>query len=92
MELEIVKLGPVHWDRVRQIYVEGLRTGQATFETEAQSWGQWDQAHLSFARLVETSEGIVKGWAALSAVSARAVYPGVAEASVYVGESSATRA
>lgn len=39
MELEIVKLEPVHWDRVRQIYVEGLRTGRATFETEAQSWG-----------------------------------------------------
>ena len=77
---------PAHWDQVREIYVAGLRTGQATFETEAPSWQTWDQRHLPFARLVATSENLVTGWAALSAVSARKVYSGVAEVSVYVGE------
>jgi phosphinothricin acetyltransferase len=87
MQLEIVKLGPAHWQQVRQIYLEGLKTRQATFETEAPSWKKWDQGHLPFARLAAQSAGIVKGWAALSAVSARVVYAGVAEVSVYVGES-----
>ena len=87
MEVEIVKLEPAHWNQVRQIYVDGLRTGQATFETEAPPWEKWDQGHLPFARLVARLEGIVEGWAALSAVSARSVYAGVAEVSVYVGKS-----
>jgi L-amino acid N-acyltransferase YncA len=78
---------PSDWDEVRQIYVDGLRTGQATFETEAPSWETWDQRHLPFARLVATSENMVAGWAALSAVSLRKVYEGVAEVSVYVGAS-----
>src|ERR1700682_985860 len=87
MGLEIVKLEPAHWYQVRKIYIEGMRTRQATFETEAPSWEEWDAAHLSFARLLAISGGEVKGWAALSPVSARRVYTGVAEVSVYVGES-----
>src|SRR3989442_6126690 len=87
MQLEIVELGPAHWKQVLQIYLEGLKTRQATFETEAPSWQRWDQGHLPFARLAAQSGRIVKGWAALGAVSARAVYAGVAEVSVYVGES-----
>ena len=87
MRLDISKLEPAHWEQVLQIYLEGLKTRQATFETEAPSWERWDQGHLPFARLAAQSAGIVKGWAALSAVSARAVYAGVAEVSVYIGES-----
>jgi L-amino acid N-acyltransferase YncA len=90
MTFEIVKLEPDHWTAVREIYVEGLRTGQATFETAAPSWEQWNAAHLPFARLLGISAGVsgivVKGWAALSPVSTRAAYAGVAEVSVYVGE------
>ena len=72
------------WQVVRSIYLDGIATGQATFETEAPDWTNWNKAHLPAPRLVAiASEGIV-GWAALSPVSARAVYAGVAEVSVYV--------
>ena len=74
------------WEQVRAIYLEGIGTGLATFETEAPSWERWDAAHLSFARFVaRTADDEVAGWAALSPVSARSVYAGVAEVSVYVG-------
>lgn len=74
------------WERVRAIYLEGIATGQATFETEAPSWERWDTAHLARGRLVARAGAEVKGWAALSPVSSRCVYAGVAEVSVYVGE------
>ena len=76
------------WERVRSIYLEGIATGQATFETRATSWAEWDSAHLPAPRLVATSEKRVVGWAAVSPVSSRAVYAGVAEVSVYVGNDS----
>lgn len=76
---------PGDWDGVRAIYLEGIATGQATFETEAPSWEQWDAGHLPFGRLVARSGGRVAGWAALSPVSRRRCYAGVAEVSVYVG-------
>ena len=73
------------WEGVRAVYAEGLATGDATFETEAPAWERWDAAHLPFARLVARVGGRVGGWAALSPVSARRVYAGVAEVSVDVG-------
>jgi phosphinothricin acetyltransferase len=75
------------WSRVREIYLEGIATGQATFETSAPSWEAWNAAHLPFARLVAEAENEIQGWAALSSVSQRAVYAGVAEVSVYVAAS-----
>jgi len=72
------------WQQVRAIYEEGIRGGHATFETSAPSWEQWDRAHLPFGRLVARSGGTVVGWAALSPVSARKAYAGVAESSIYV--------
>jgi L-amino acid N-acyltransferase YncA len=72
------------WERVRSIYIEGIATGQATFETRAPSWAKWDSAHLPAPRLVATSAEHVVGWAAVSPVSSRTVYAGVAEVSVYV--------
>ena len=90
MDLQIVTLMPEHWNSVREIYREGLQTGQATFETADPSWERWDAGHLPFARLLgissESPNGVVRGWAALSPVSARAAYAGVAEVSVYVGK------
>ena len=79
------------WEQVRSIYLEGIMTGHATFETDAPSWERWNASHLRGCRLVARgsdsgiSGGIV-GWAALSPVSERCVYSGVAEVSVYVGE------
>lgn len=74
-----------HWDAVRVIYSEGIATGQATFETQVPTWETWNAAHLSVGRLVARHERRIIGWAALSRVSDRPVYSGVAEVSVYVG-------
>ncbi len=77
------------WEQVRSIYVEGIATGTATFETEAPTWEQWDAGHLGECRfMARRSDGEVIGWAALSPVSLRCVYGGVAEVSVYVQERS----
>ena len=75
------------WAEVRAIYVEGIATGEATFETEAPAWERWDGSHLDQCRLVGRARGHVLGWAALSPVSRRPVYSGVAEVSVYVAAS-----
>jgi phosphinothricin acetyltransferase len=74
------------WASVRSIYLEGIATGNATFEQSPPEWNQWDIGHLKTCRLVARSDGSVLGWAALSAVSGRCVYGGVAEVSVYVAE------
>lgn len=74
------------WQQVRSIYLEGIRTGHSTFETEAPSWEQWDQGHLEIARLVMRDGDKILGWAALSPVSKRHAYRGVAELTVYVSD------
>ena len=75
---------PADWDAVRAIYVEGIATGHATFEPSPPPWEKWDAGHLPACRLVAHAAGGVLGWAALSPVSGRCVYAGVAEVSVYV--------
>jgi phosphinothricin acetyltransferase len=77
---------PQDWPAVRAIYLEGIATGVATFADSAPEWEEWDREHLAGCRLVVRSGGEVKGWAALSLVSRRAVYRGVAEVSIYVAE------
>jgi phosphinothricin acetyltransferase len=77
-------LTPEDWPRACAIYVEGIATANATFETEAPEWEQWDRAHLPHSRLAARSGGELLGWAALSPVSGRCVYAGVAEVSLYV--------
>jgi phosphinothricin acetyltransferase len=79
-------LRPDDWPEVARIYEEGIRTGDATFETEVPSWGAWDAAHLPRHRLAAERDGGVAGWVALLPVSARECYAGVAEVSLYVGE------
>ena len=90
--LKIRALGLHDWEAVRAIYLEGLATGLATFETTAPSWDQWDSNHLPSPRLVAISDdNQVMGWAALSPISRRKVYEGVAEVSVYVGNEFRTK-
>ena len=84
----IEAMAPGNWPVIRDIYLEGIATGSATFETEAPSWETWDAAHLSFGRLIARCGGAVLGWAALSPVSQRKAYAGVAEVSVYVADGS----
>lgn len=89
-ELEIRTMRPEDWPLVASIYEAGIATGNATFETEAPPWDSWDRDHLDEPRLVASRGGAAVGWAALSPVSDRCVYQGVAEISVYV-DPAATR-
>jgi len=73
------------WPAVCTIYEDGIRSGDATFETAVPSWEEWDAAHPRL-RLVAERDGAVVGWAALSPMSARPCYRGVGQVSVYVGE------
>jgi L-amino acid N-acyltransferase YncA len=85
----VVTLRPllaVDWPAAAEIYWDGMRSGLATFETEVPSWHEWDAGHLPDHRLVAELDGVVVGWAALSPVSSRRCYAGVAENSVYVAE------
>jgi phosphinothricin acetyltransferase len=84
MDYLIDDLRPEDWEQVRQVYLDGLATGQASFETEAPSWPRWDETHHRHSRLAVRQDGRVVAWAALAPVSARACYAGVAEVSLYV--------
>src|SRR5258706_1682205 len=85
IEMKIVDLQPSHYEAVKEIYEQGIATGNATFQTEAPSWDEWDKSHLKNCRFVAVDENEnVIGWAALTPVSGRCVYSGVAEVSVYV--------
>jgi L-amino acid N-acyltransferase YncA len=77
---------PGDWESVRAIYIEGIATGNATFEKTAPEWEVWNDAHLSFCRFVARKDSAIVGWAALTPWSRRPVYAGVAEVSVYVAE------
>ena len=77
-------MSEMHWPTVREIYAQGIATRNATFETLLPEWTEWDARHLAYCRLVALRDAEVVGWAALSGVSSRQVYRGVAEVSVYV--------
>ena len=72
---------------VLTIYAEGIEDGLATFEIRCPSWQEWHENHVEECRLVAECEGRLLGWAALSPVSRRACYRGVAEITVYVARS-----
>jgi len=82
--MEIRKLLAIDWPQVSLIYQKGINTGNATFQTTAPAWEDWNGSHLATCRIVGESNGKIIGWAALTPVSSRCVYAGVAEVSVYV--------
>lgn len=84
--MTIAPMLPTDWAAVQAIYREGIETRNATFEAEVPSWEEWDKAHLQTCRFVarDGATSAVLGWGALSPVSGRCVYAGVAEVSVYV--------
>jgi L-amino acid N-acyltransferase YncA len=84
VDLDIRAMRSHDWPAVQKIYSEGIATGNATFEAETPHWTKWDQGHLQDCRLVAEDNQRILGWAALSLVSGRRVYSGVAEVSVYV--------
>src|SRR5258708_3070444 len=84
--LHISLMLPEHWPQVERIYLEGIATRNATFETESPCWESWDAKHHRHSRLVAAEGDRMLGWAALSPVSTRPVYAGVAEVSIYVAD------
>lgn len=89
MRIELKPMHPEDWEAVRDIYLEGIQTGRATFEVSAPGWDEWNANHLPFCRLVAwmddgASGERVGGWAALSPISQRVAYSGVASISVYI--------
>lgn len=88
MEYQIKEMTETDWPEVSRIYQEGMDTNLATFQSECPSWNEWNSSHLKDCRLVLTEKvGEVLAWGALTAVSGRCVYAGVAEVSVYVAQS-----
>lgn len=84
--MEILPLRATHFPEVSRIYAEGLATGFATFETQVPDWETWNDKFLPSCRFVALDEGKVLAWCALSHVSKRHVYRGVAENTIYVSE------
>lgn len=86
VNMEIIEMTPVYWEDVKLIYLQGIATKQATFQTDAPSWEEWDKIHLPGFRYLVKVNNIITGWAALTPVSGRCVYAGVTEVSVYIHE------
>lgn len=84
MDIFIRDMNKLDWTEVSEIYEEGIKTNLATFTTKVPSYKDWDKSHLSKYRFVATIHDVVVGWCALSPISNRCVYGGVAEVSVYV--------
>lgn len=84
MKITIDSMKPEDWKQVRAIYLEGIATENATFEAQPPEWEKWDSAHVPEPRLIAKNDGEIVAWASLSRVSARRVYAGVGEISIYV--------
>lgn len=72
------------WDQVKKIYLDGIKTGLATFQNASPEWAEWDQNHAKTCRIVVRSEKAILGWAALSPTSSRCCYKGIGEISIYM--------
>jgi phosphinothricin acetyltransferase len=86
MNYKIEEMKKEDWEEVSKIYLEGINTGKATFQTDIPTWENWNSGHANSCRLVARLENKVLGWIALSPTSSRCVYSGVAEVSIYIGE------
>lgn len=75
-----------YWNEIREIYKRGIETKNATFETvdNLQDYAYWLSSKIEDSCFVYSIEDTIAGWAALSRVSSRCVYSGVAEVSVYI--------
>lgn len=84
--MEILPINKDHYPDIAEIYRQGINTGMATFETSVPSWESWNENKLQHSRLIAFENKEALGWVALSKVSSRCVYEGVAEVSIYVSE------
>ena len=72
------------WERVAEIYLQGIENGVATFNTECPSYEEWDSEHINSCRFVYVEDEKVVGWVAISPTSSRCVYKGSVEMSIYI--------
>tara|TARA_R110002020_G_scaffold303939_4_gene519642 strand:- start:14527 stop:15024 length:498 start_codon:yes stop_codon:yes gene_type:complete len=84
LEIDIRPFEIQDYERVAQIYEEGMATGIATFETQLPNYEQWDERFIKKCRYVAHENNQILGWCALSKKSSRAVYKGVAEVTLYI--------
>ncbi|MFD3805535.1 GNAT family N-acetyltransferase [Streptomyces sp. NPDC058619] len=85
MTLSVTPLTGAHADQTLTIYQAGIDEGNATFETTAPTWTQFDAAKLPGHRFAALdADGKLLGWVAATRVSDRSAYAGVVEHSVYV--------
>lgn len=87
MDINIRKMEPDDWSSVIEIYIQGVQSNKATFNTACPSYAEWDAGHTPNCRFVAECDGEVIGWAALAPVSPRECFKGVVEDSIYVSES-----
>ena len=86
MDYIIEEMRVTDWSQVADIYMEGIMTKIATFQNTIPSWEEWNKGHCESCRLVARAGDTILGWVALSPVSSRCVYAGVAEVSIYIGK------
>lgn len=82
--MKLIPITEEHFPAIAEIYQQGIDTGFATFETSVPSWEIWNESKLPHSRFLAMENNVTLGWIALSKVSSRCVYQGVAELSVYV--------
>lgn len=82
--ITVIKMQASDWQQVKKIFEEGIQTGDATFQTSVSEWTDWNKSHLEHSRIIAKEDGHLVGWAALTPVSSRCIYAGVAEVSVYI--------
>lgn len=88
-EITINEMISSDWVEVREIFIEGIGTANATFRTEAPVWDEWDKDHLSICRFVAKQNEKVVGWVALTPISSMRAFSGVMEVSIYIASSAA---
>jgi len=84
--MEIKPITKDNFPELLEIYRQGLATNIATFQNDLPIWQDWDKGHLDFCRISIYENNEMLGWTALSPVSSRCVYSGVAEVSIYVAK------
>jgi L-amino acid N-acyltransferase YncA len=90
MTIQFRSMTAEDWPTVKAIYRAGIDTGNATFESDPPEWESFDTGKLHTGRLVAVDhDNTAIGWVAASPVSARDVYRGVVEHSVYVSGAAA---
>jgi phosphinothricin acetyltransferase len=85
LDFQIDSMASADWPAVLAIYEQGIATGVGTFETSLPTWKEWDSARFPHSRLVARADEVI-GWAALSPVSKRPCYAGVAEVGIYIAD------